>query len=225
MRKLKILCFHGYNGSAQVLRRQLAPLATSADALCDFVCVDTPALAVGDHGWWHAISADGPASAGRSSTRRYEGFQRSRAAVVAAFQRLGPFDGIFGFSQGAALAGLLVGLRSPSDWHDGERPLRFDFAIMVGGFPSRDPELARLYERRDSYRLPSLHVFGRSDDIVSEQQSRALAAEFVRPVLAEHPGGHVIDNGSHVRGIFREFLEQRLLDLSDGNTSERKECV
>ena len=223
-RKLKILCFHGYHGSAQVLRRQLAPLAASVSALCEFVFIDAPSLAAFDHGWWHAVGGDAPASAGpgrSAASRRYDGWARSRDAVVAAFERLGPIDGVFGFSQGAALVGLLVGLRAADGRSGAERPLRFDFAIMVGGFASSDPELSQLYRRVDSYALPSLHVFGRSDGVVTEQQSRALAAHFVRPVLAEHSGGHVIESGASVQSSFRAFLEQRLNTSSAETTEER----
>jgi|ERR1700722_2523428 hypothetical protein len=54
MEKLRVLCLHGYRGNAQVLRRQLAPLANGLDGLVEFAYVDGPSLAAGDFGWWHA---------------------------------------------------------------------------------------------------------------------------------------------------------------------------
>ncbi len=206
--RLKILCLHGYHGSAVVLRRQLAELAAGVEGLAEFVFIDAPSRAAEDFGWWHAVKderdparedpgVDGPG-------RHYKGFTRTREAIVAAFAEHGPFDGVFGFSQGAALTGLLVGLRST------ERRLSFDFAIMVGGFSSNDPELARLYDQRDSYGLPSLHVFGRSDGIVPRAESLELAAHFQNPTLVEHDGGHVIPGEARVRQAFRAFLEDAL---------------
>ena len=119
MEKLRILCLHGYHGNAQVLRGQLAPLANGLDDLVEFVYVDAPSLAAGDFGWWHAEAAEMTAiksGAGVDrSLKRYKGWQKTREAIVSAFARQGPFDGVFGFSQGAALASLLVGLRA----HDG----------------------------------------------------------------------------------------------------------
>ena len=208
---MRILCLHGYQGSAQVLRQKLAPLAAGVGSQAELVFIDAPSRAVGDYGWWHA-RADGEPAFGDPGAdgprRRYEGWQRTRAALIATFERLGPFDGVLGFSQGAALAGLLVGLRATGQRSpDPERPLRFDFAIMIGGFVSNDPELARLYQRRESYALPSLHVFGRADGIVPVAQSRALAAHFVTPVCVEHAGGHVIASEPAVQGAFRGFLE------------------
>ena len=85
--------------------------------------------------------------------------------------------------------------------------------MMVSGFPSNDPELARLYARRDSYNLPSVHVVGRSDGIVPIEDSRALAARFTNPTLVEHAGGHVVSSESGrdgVRDRVRAFLEERI---------------
>jgi hypothetical protein len=77
MEKLRVLCLHGYHGNAQVLRRQLAPLANGLDGLVEFVYVDAPSLAAGDFGWWHAeaaeiSAAERGASVGRGA-KRYKG--------------------------------------------------------------------------------------------------------------------------------------------------------
>lgn len=181
-RKLRMLCLHGYHGSADVLRRQLAAFAAPLAELADFEYIDAPSLAVGDFGWWHAVDAE----------RRYDGWARTREAIVAAFARRGPFDGVLGFSQGAALAGLLVGLRAPDGTPTPERPLAFGVAILASGFPARDPELAQLYARADSYALPSLHLVGRADAVVPAASTRALADRFARPTIVEHAGGHVV---------------------------------
>lgn len=188
-RKLRILCLHGYHGNGRVLASQMSELAASIAPLAELVTLDAPSIAAGDFGWWHA-SDDG----------HYRGWERTREAIEAFFASHGPFDGVLGFSQGAALAGLLVGLRRPYG------PLDFDFSILVSGFPARDPELARLYENHEAYALPSLHVIGRSDFVVAPETSRALAAQFQNPVIAEHAGGHAVANLAAVR----EFLEARI---------------
>jgi acetyl esterase/lipase len=204
-RKLRILCLHGYHGSGDVLRGQMGALVAELEPMAELVFVDAPSLADSDHGWWHAVDderaprSDDPGVAG--PRRHYKGWARTRDAIAARFASDGPFDGVLGFSQGAALAGLLVGLRAPDGRPTPERPLAFGFAILFSGFPSNDPELARLYARRDSYALPSLHVFGRADGIVAPAVSRALAAQFGEPVLVEHDGGHAIAGGAQVRAF------------------------
>ncbi len=142
--------------------------------------------------------------------KHYKGWARTREAIVAWFEREGPFDGVFGFSQGAALTGLLVGLRAPDGKKTAERPLAFDSAVMVGGFRSNDPEHASLYARRDSYDLPSLHMLGRADSIVPSASSRALAACFAGATLLEHDGGHVIANDPASCERVGAFLDARL---------------
>ena len=212
MTPLRVLCLHGYHGSANTLRSQMAPLTAGLEDLAQFICVDAPSIALGDFGWWHAKAAhDAPDKNNPGLDRRlrhYDGWPRSLAAIVSTFAQHGPFDGIFGFSQGAALTGLLAGLSAPDGRPpDQDKPLAFDFAVLIGGFPANDPELARLYDRRPSHALPSMHVIGRSDTIVPASLSRELASRFRQPLVLEHDGGHVIAGTPHVRSQFRAFLE------------------
>jgi hypothetical protein len=221
MEKLRVLCLHGYHGSAQVLRKQLAPLADGLDELAEFVYVDAPSLAVSDFGWWRATALESTNVGVSSGAKRYKGWQRTRDAIVSTFARVGPFDGVFGFSQGAALASLLVGLRSPdaptraevigraSGSSSKAESLVFDFAVMVGGFVAADAELAELYGKRANYELPSAHVIGRSDSVVPSKASFELATKFKNPVVLEHEGGHVISTAPQIRQGFQAFLEER----------------
>jgi dienelactone hydrolase len=184
MQRLRVLCLHGYHGSAETLRRQLSPLAGSLDAVADFVCVDAPALAVGDFGWWHATEDAGGV--------HYRGLTRSREALAA----YGSFDGVLGFSQGAALAALLVAV-----------PTTLRFAIIIGGFAIRDPRHAAVFEAAGAISVRSLHVIGRLDAIVAPQASHFLASRFRAPTIAEHDGGHVIAATDAVRGAALAFLQ------------------
>jgi acetyl esterase/lipase len=211
MRKLRILCLHGYHGNGEVLRRQMQSLMAGLESRVELVYLDAPSLSAGDYGWWHAVRAEGasdgePSGVGHARMR-YEGWERTRAAIVSTFEREGPFDGIFGFSQGAALAGLLVGLRAPGGVPTAEQPLVFDFAILVSGFASNDPAHAALYARAASYALPSLHIIGRSDGVVPPPDSRELAARFGEATVLEHPDGHVIASDTSTRTGVVAFLD------------------
>src|SRR5262249_18493092 len=103
---------------------------------------------------------------------------------------------------------LLVGLRAPDGRPSADRPLVFDFAILVSGFASNDPDLGKLYARTDAYALPSLHIVGRRDAIVAPRSSRALAAHFASPTILEHGGGHVVAGDPNVTAGARAFLER-----------------
>jgi acetyl esterase/lipase len=201
MKKLRILCLHGNHGNADVLRAQMAPLVEGTESLADYVAVDAPSLAKGDYGWWHAVDGARPS---------YDGWSRTREWLVSLFEEKGPFDGVFGFSQGAALAGLLVGLRSRSRETTPEHPFQFDFAVVVSGFRSGDPSHATLYESKESYALPSLHLIGHSDVIVPPSRSFDLASAFINATIVEHAGGHVIASTPEARDRYRRFLETML---------------
>jgi pimeloyl-ACP methyl ester carboxylesterase len=184
MTNLRMLCLHGYHGSADILRRQLAPLAATFPRDVELVYVDAPSLARGDYGWWHDT---------------FDGWERTRDWVVDLL-RSGPrIDGIFGFSQGAALAGMLAGVRDS----DPSCP-DFEFAIMVGGFTSPFARHADLFRRK--LQVPSVHVIGRTDPIVPRPDSLLLADRFDSPTVLEHPGGHVIAASSAVAVPIANFL-------------------
>ena len=189
MSDLRVLCLHGYHGSGAILRDQMESLTGSLPADIEFVYVDAPSLATGDFGWWH----DG-----------FDGWERTRDWAIE-LVRTGPrFDGLFGFSQGAALAGLLTAVQesgtAPPEFH-------FGFAVMVGGFTSDLPKHAALL--RHELTTPSVHVIGRSDVIVPRKDSLRLAGRFADPLIIEHAGGHIVPGLDTVAGPIAAFLGAR----------------
>jgi predicted esterase len=183
-RRLRILCLHGYHGSGAVLRRQMAPLTAAVPPDVDFVYPDAPSLARGGYGWWQ---------------EGFAGWEQTRDWAQELL-RAGPrTDGILGFSQGAALTGLLAALR------DGEpAPAGFGFAIMIGGFTSFLPQHAGLFTRKLT--IPSVHVTGRADQVVPARDSLLLAGRFASPLVIEHPGGHLIPGDPAVTAPIAGFL-------------------
>ena len=177
--KLRILALHGFRGSGAALRRQMRAFSAGIATDAEFVFVDAPARADGGVGWWRALEEDGKHGV---PVKRYDGWATSRDFIAEYCNREGPFDGVFGFSQGATLAALLVAL--------GAAPT-FGFAILVGGFASVDPEHATLY-RAGACHVPSVHIIGLTDAVVPPQRSRALAESFREPLILEHEGGHVV---------------------------------
>jgi pimeloyl-ACP methyl ester carboxylesterase len=177
------LCLHGHHGSAAIVRRQIAPLAARLPADVEPVFVDAPSLAVGDFGWWHP---------------GFRGWERTRDWAIELLDER-PFDGILGFSQGAALAGLLAGVRDQQ-----AAPNWFGSVIMVGGFASALPQHQHLFRRKLD--LPSIHVVGRRDTIVPRSESLLLAERFANPVILEHDGGHVIPDDPAITAAIGDFI-------------------
>lgn len=204
--KLRILCLHGYGGSGMTMESQMSRLYQAMEPYSELVCIDAPSLNEGDYGWWHA--RDVPT--GRFGTEmRYVGWERTRAGIVEAFEKHGPFQGVFGMSQGAALTGILVGLRAPDGKPTEEHPLVFDFAVMVGGFESRDLTLAKVYDDAACYSAPSVHIVGRMDGIVPPARSLLLASKFDNPTILWHDAGHIIASTPSVKQGMAEFLAER----------------
>lgn len=131
----------------------------------------------------------------------------------------GPFDGVWGFSQGAAMAAMVASLvERPSlhpvfaapgkDWP----PAPFKFAIIGSGFLPMDPRCAPWFSPK--VETPSLHILGRADTIVGEgesgldldlgseeklimgfrsaDRSMALVNAFVDPRVERHDGGALV---------------------------------
>jgi Serine hydrolase (FSH1) len=116
----------------------------------------------------------------------------------------------------------LVGMRAPDRKATAERPLSFEFAIMVGGFVSNDPSHSRLYEARNSFDLPSVHIIGRSDFVVRSSDSHDLASRFVNPLVLEHDGGHVVAATPEICASVAAFLAIGSRTYSSGSPDDRR---
>jgi pimeloyl-ACP methyl ester carboxylesterase len=186
MSHLRILCLHGYHGSATILRDQMASLVAALPSGIEYDYVNAPSRAAGDFGWWH---------------EGFDGWERTRDWAIDLVSAGPRYDGVFGFSQGAALAGLLTAVRE-----NGSAPsaFRFGFAIMVGGFTSDLPRHADLFPRKLA--TPSIHVIGRRDVIVPGKDSLRLADRFADPLVLEHPGGHAVPGNDAVAKPVADFL-------------------
>jgi pimeloyl-ACP methyl ester carboxylesterase len=186
MSHLRILCLHGYHGSAKILRDQMAPLVAALPTDIEFVYVNAPSLATGDFGWWH---------------EGFDGWERTRDWAVNLVCSGPRFDGVFGFSQGAALTGLLTAVQEsgsvPPEFH-------FDFSIMAGGFTSNLPKHAELF--RHKLTTPSVQVIGRRDVVVPGKDALRLADRFANPLILEHPGGHTVPGNDAVAKPIADFL-------------------
>lgn len=107
------------------------------------------------------------------------GLEESIEVVRKAFEELGPFDGILGFSQGAALGSILCDLLEKGGEfhicimyflkelfinHLSELSFSFKFAILVSGFRSKLSPHSHYYLTKK--KIPTLHVIGDTDRIV-----------------------------------------------------------
>ncbi|XP_026862296.2 esterase OVCA2 [Electrophorus electricus] len=216
---LRILCIHGYRQNSSSFREKTGALRKLLKKQVEFLYINAPhqlppisnsqeqekPASAGDEdqrGWWFS-NVQARSFDARQECESSLGLEESVEAVRVALKDQGPFDGILGFSQGAALVAMLCALQ--------ERKLEpifnFRFAVLVAGFLSACAQHQHFYENLN-ITLPSLHVFGQEDKVIPEQMSRELLPMFPRAHVLSHPGGHFIPAASAHRPIYQEFLQR-----------------
>merc|ERR1712126_456449 len=125
------------------------------------------------------------------------------------FQLHGPFDGIFAFSQGAALASLMCLMKERAQLAPA---IDFKFAIMVASFKSLSTKHQKWYgEDAKKVTMPTLHVFGSTDNVIKKHLSEDLLSLFENASKMVHPGGHYVPAKAQQRTGYFSFLRKASL--------------
>ncbi|XP_023759821.1 rhodanese-like domain-containing protein 6 [Lactuca sativa] len=141
----------------------------------------------------------------RFDCRQYEhqtgGFDESYVYLREKVVEEGPFDGVLGFSQGAAMAAC-VALK-------GE--MGFRFVILCSGYFGNFGE----FGEGGLIKCPSLHIYGSDngkDRQIGFDESRRLALMFEEgcSVMVEHDFGHIIPTKSPYIDTIKDFLQRFL---------------
>ena len=210
-----VLCLHGYAQSAAEMEAFMAPTVEALKGLFEFRFVDAPHRAqatelilteglANPRCWWLA----------QKNVREeweYNGVSAALDCVAAAEHALvretgKGFEGILGFSQGAAMASLVAALFAR---HSEAAPLQsLRFAVLVSGFPWRDVKTGhrQLFEAPTPISLPSLHVISDEDQVVKPRLSDALARFFAEPAWYRHDSGHRVPREPAWLAAFATFL-------------------
>ena len=183
-RLVRLLCLHGHDQNATIFRQKTGSLRKALKGTTEFIYVDaphqvtssTPALRT----WWQRPSTD------TQTTPVYEGWEESRNRIQESIQEHWPIDILLGFSQGAAAAAMYL-----AEQQHHER-----LSLMsVAGFIPRDtqlfsPDVAQMHLAG----IPSCHIYGDTDDIITPEQSIELSRVFdpSKVVVCSHGGGHMV---------------------------------
>ena len=116
----KMVALHGKGGDAASFARYLAPLVEATSDSWEWEFLDGPHDADGGRAWWNL-----PPGVRTFEASELDGIDASMALLDAAW----PFDGVFGFSQGAMLAAVACG----RGLRGGNRP---SVAVIVGAASS-----------------------------------------------------------------------------------------
>lgn len=179
-------------------------------------------------GWWRrSNTADPPL---------YQGIEDGLATVAKTLAEEGPFDGVIGFSQGAAIAAMVAALLDPGrkesfdkfatdasasalgiPYPDSFAPLQhapLKFALCYSGFRAPGPRYRGFYEE-PAIQTPVLHILGSLDAVVEEARSRALIdACSGEPEkdgsVVWHPGGHFLPSQRPYLDAAVQFIRNQL---------------
>lgn len=151
--------------------------------------VDGPSNAIEAYGWWRRK--------GEGEPYTYEGMELGLEAIAQVLRQEGPFDGVLGFSQGGAAAGMVAalletgrreafeklqakgGMRYPDQFTKDSGfieeaihpPLKF--AVSYSGYGASTHELYKAFYD-PKIETPMLHFLGTVDTVVSEDRSLRL---------------------------------------------------
>ncbi|SCV68482.1 BQ2448_603 [Microbotryum intermedium] len=226
---VRVLMLPGYTQNATIFKGRMGAIKRSLPASVELVfvdpaspthIVDMPTNSSADFDstatsnpdspettprcWWYAEQKEGY----RHFNKMDETLEYLREFITT--QR--PFDGCWGFSQGAACAAILTALVENPSLHpifarDGPNwpPAPFKFSILSAGFMPQDPTMSKLFDQ--PLHTPTVHVLGRADTIVSNERSTPLAEAFVDARVEWHDGGHHTPSKASWRHFFRQYLE------------------
>ena len=208
MGKLRVLCLHGYRQNETIFRERSGALRKLVKKYIDFVFVTAPHVIPEDtnvaredgeqeRGWW--FSRPNRSYNALDVTDTCIGFEESLKFIQDVFESQGPFDGVLGFSQGAALVSLLCVLRN-----DLSNKIEFRFAILIAGFQSLVSPHQHMYS--DPIDCPSFHTIGSSDGVIPTHSSEELLSKFVNGTAYRHSGGHYVPASPQLRTVLTEFL-------------------
>ncbi|XP_030293011.1 esterase OVCA2 [Sparus aurata] len=218
MAPLRVLCIHGYRQNGSSFREKTGALRKLLKKQVELVYLSAPhsvqqapdkengsCPGVGgdedQRGWWFS-DVQARSFSAQQQCEESLGLDESLTTVREAVKVQGPFDGILGFSQGAAFVAMVCSLQEQKL----EPEFNFRFAILVAGFRSACKEHQTFYST--PLLIPSLHVFGLEDRVIPDNMSRELLPSFQDPQVLTHPGGHFVPAASAHRQTYQDFLKK-----------------
>jgi len=174
------------------------------------------------YAWWRRSNTAEPPE--------YVGIEDGLATVATVLSSEGPFDGVIGFSQGAALAAMVTSLLEGRDRREAFKhfqslsslaiphpksfaaiehpPLKF--YISYSGFIAPGERYQAFYDH-PRIQVPSCHFLGSVDSVVEEARSKLLVEACggeERARVIWHPGGHFMPTSKQYLDILVEFIKR-----------------
>lgn len=257
-RSLRILMLHGYTQSGSLFNAKTKALEKGLNKAFPGVVLSYPtgpmklrakdvpgfdATQVEDegdeveaYGWWRrSNTADPP---------EYVGFEDGLGVIADLLKTEGPFDGVMGFSQGAAMATIVTSLLEgesrkeafkaaqaknklaipfPTSFANLNHP-PLKFCVLYAGFIAPGDRYTAFYE--PTLKTPACHFIGSLDTVVEEDRANMLIDATGGPqktTVMIHPGGHFVPNSRQYIDAVVGFVKAKLADAE--NSTKHEESV
>ncbi|PVU97829.1 hypothetical protein BB561_000289 [Smittium simulii] len=233
----RVLCLHGYSQNAIRLKTNMGAIRKALKGT-ELIYTDAPHIASQPRpdqvlpegkplGWWNMTSPE-----------IWRDTMSSLKSILSFMNQNGPFDGLLGFSQGAAMASILLGIldyksiahKELSSLSETEQaaeinfreflsqlaPLvdllgdsaKFSFVVFGGGFVTNEQVCFRLLADKTTFDIRSLHIMGKTDTIIIKERSMELTKLFINPEIIEHDGGHYLPYNKNYTTLYNNFISK-----------------
>lgn len=185
------------------------------------------------YGWWRrSNTADPP---------EYVGFDEGLGVIAELLKTQGPFDGVMGFSQGAAMAAMVASLLEgesrkeafkaaqsksklalpfPSSFANLNHP-PLKFCVLYAGFVAPGARYEAFYE--PTLKTPACHFIGSLDTVVEEDRANRLidaTGGQQKTTVMIHPGGHFVPNSRQYLDAAIGFIKAKLTEAATEGKQE-----
>ncbi|KAG7450782.1 FSH1-domain-containing protein [Guyanagaster necrorhizus] len=236
-----ILVLHGYAQNAHILSKRLGALRKQCGKDVDMVFIDAPHVLQAEDLFGGASESNenvSEASTNEDPTLTPRGWFRAFAdktravglddslILIRDVLKERTYDGVFGFSQGAAVAALLCALlENPESYPpfliDGKSPHPpLKFCVAVAGLRIMDPLADVLFN--PAYSTPTLHIIGKNDVIVTANRTQELIDVSSNKRIEEHDGGHFVPSKTPWRKFLAAYIRDPSADIPSPVLSELK---
>lgn len=211
---LRILMLHGYRQNEFIFKDKTGGLRKNLKKLADLVyceaLLDVPKDSNGENAdlegqvikGWFLKTDNVPDPEGD--------FEKTLDHVNKIFEEKGPFDGIWGFSQGATVAAILCNIITNNylSSQPNRSNIKFKFAIISATGKSSQSQLDKYYDQSRKIDLPTLHIIGKTDKLTQYEKSLEHIEYFLNPKIYVHELGHFIPAKKDDIAVYSEFLNE-----------------
>ncbi|KAH2988337.1 hypothetical protein KXW58_006114 [Aspergillus fumigatus] len=139
-----------------------------------------------------------------------KGLDTSILKILDILDLYGPFDGIMGFSTGAAIAAIIASLLERPErirMFIGETPIahpQFQFVVCFSGFKLGNLQYGSLYSPK--LESPSLHLIGVLDTMIAGHLTEDLSAQFMNSLIQRFFGAHYVPKTDRTNKAVGRFI-------------------